>query len=346
MTKQKDKPIQVKVAEELQSSRNYNNSIARCKILISQIEDITKRRTLTYFAASQDSPAAFINDGDSTQIEDLLRLPNKYPGLDLILNSNGGYATSAERIINVCRTYTKRNKVDEFRVIVPRVAKSAATMVSLGADSILLCDNAELGPIDPQLILVDKNGKHFPKPGFLIYNAVKELLDKSGSIFSAKNEKYMVFLKQYNYDTFASASNELELSKSIAQKILARKESRYPALTEDAFSIFVDPMKTFSHGRLIGIEDLKDTPLCKSGFIEDLTEHFSKTGAEKMKEEKIESISSAIWELYIRKTTLLNDSANPQVKVIEDTNSIMVSGNPEWTPPTALQNPPQSPRLP
>jgi hypothetical protein len=346
MPRQSKDPVQVKVAKEVKRSNNFNSSITRSKTLISEIEKITKRRTLTYFAASQDSPAALINDEDSIQIEDLLRLPNKYPGLDLILNSNGGYAISAERIINVCKTYIKRNDVDEFRVIVPRVAKSAATMVSLGADKILLCDNAELGPIDPQLILVDKNGKRFPKPGFLIYNAVKELLEKSNSIFGARNEKYLTFLRQYNYDIYSSASNELELSKSIAEKILNRKKDKYPDLTEEDFAIFVDPMKTYSHGRLIGVDDLKDTTLCDLGFIEDLTEHFSKEGSDRLADSKIEKLSSYIWELFIRKTMLLNDNGNPQVKVIEDVNSMLISGNPEWKPPTNQPVQPPQPAQP
>lgn len=340
-----NEPIQIKAAKEIQTAGNFNGSIARCKSLISQIEKITKRRTITYFAASQDLPAALINDDDSIQIEDLLRLPNQFSGLDLILNSGGGYAISAERIINVCKNYVKKNDINEFRVIVPRIAKSAATMVSLGADRIILCDNAELGPIDPQLILVDNNGRKFPKPGFLIYNAVKGLLDKSNSIFNARNEKYLTFLRQYNYDIYSNANNELELSKSIAEKILTRKKDKYPNLTENDFSIFVDPTKTYSHGRLIGIEDLRDTPLCESSFIEDMSEHFSKKGSEHLTEKKIKSLSSAIWELYIRKTMLLNDDGNPQVKVIEDANFVMISGNPEWKPPTSPQTPlPQTPQ--
>ncbi|KKQ11578.1 MAG: Periplasmic serine protease (ClpP class) [Candidatus Moranbacteria bacterium GW2011_GWE1_36_7] len=335
-------PLLCKVAKDAISSGNYDASISRCKTLISNIEKITQRRTLTYFASTQDTSAAFINDNDSMQIEDLLRLPNQYNGLDLILNSGGGYAISAERIINVCRTYVNKNKIKEFRVIIPRIAKSAATMVSLGADKIILCNNAELGPIDPQMILIDANGRTISKPAYLIYNAVKGLMDRSHSFFGLNNEKYLLFLRQYNYDIFSSASNELELSKSISQKIFNRKRNKYPKLTEDDFLIFVDPTKTLSHGRLVGFEDLKNTPLCGSGYISDLDTEFSHGGQKGLKKRKIETLNNSIWELLIRKSMLLDDTANAQVKSIEDTNFNFISFNSDWKMPTIQQQPAQN----
>lgn len=331
MSSTNTQPIQLQLIAELQTTKNYNKSIARCKQIISEIEKLTQRRLITYFSASKDIPAAFINDDDSIQIEDFLRTPNKFYGLDLILNSGGGYAISAERIINVCRNYVKKNSIKEFRVIVPRLAKSAATMVSLGADKIILCDNAELGPIDPQLILQDKNNKQFPKPAYHISSAVKKLLGDANSVFPTKNEKYLTFLRQYNYDIFTMADNEIGLSMDIAKKIAERKKAT--GLTLDSFSIFTDPTQTFSHGRLIGIEDLRGTNLCKVGFIVDLNEHFSKRGKEHLQQSDIEKLSALIWELYIRKTYLLNDDANPQVKVIEDASYNFISGNPDWKLP-------------
>jgi hypothetical protein len=66
--------------------------------------------------------------------------------LDLMLNSPGGYGESAEKIIEMCREHCRK----EFRVIVPNFAKSAATMIALGADVIVMGYLSELGPIDPQ----------------------------------------------------------------------------------------------------------------------------------------------------------------------------------------------------
>ncbi len=330
----KQLPVQMSLMQELQTQKSYDSSIKKCTQIIKDIETLTKRRTITYFASTANgSPFSFINDDDSVMIEDILRTPSNLHGLDLILNSGGGYATSAERIINVCQTYVSRNDIKEFRVIVPRLAKSAATMVSLGADKIILCDNAELGPIDPQMALSDNQGRKFSKPGYLITKAVEKLLKDAKSIFPAKNEASLTFLRQYNYDIYATSLNELELSENIAKKILNRKKITYPNLTYDSFTIFTDPTKTLSHGRLIGIDDLKDSTLCSSGFICDLTSYFSTEGENKLTETDINKLSNLIWELYIRKTALLNDSGNPQIKIIEDNSFSLISGDPEWKAP-------------
>ncbi|RKX99112.1 MAG: peptidase [Spirochaetes bacterium] len=68
----------------------------------------------------------------------------KFKRLDLFLNSTGGSIDAAYKIVKVCREYA-----EEFNVIVPLMAKSAATLICLGADEIVMPPVAELGPIDP-----------------------------------------------------------------------------------------------------------------------------------------------------------------------------------------------------
>jgi hypothetical protein len=65
----------------------------------------------------------------------------------LILHSLGGSAGSAYLIAKLCREYTK----NKFIVAVPRIAKSAATLLCCGADEIHMGSLSELGPIDPQI---------------------------------------------------------------------------------------------------------------------------------------------------------------------------------------------------
>lgn len=64
----------------------------------------------------------------------------------LILLSDGGKIEPAYLISKAC----KRLKKDKFLVSIPRKAKSAATLISLGADEIHMGMLSELGPIDPQ----------------------------------------------------------------------------------------------------------------------------------------------------------------------------------------------------
>jgi len=68
--------------------------------------------------------------------------------LDLVLHSPGGSIEAAEQMLNYLRT-----EFDYIRAFIPLQAKSAATMIALGCDEIVLGDHSELGPIDPQILV-------------------------------------------------------------------------------------------------------------------------------------------------------------------------------------------------
>lgn len=55
--------------------------------------------------------------------------------LSLILHSVGGDVEPTYQMVNIIR-----KKFKEFTVIIPRLAKSAATMMALGADKIYMTD--------------------------------------------------------------------------------------------------------------------------------------------------------------------------------------------------------------
>ncbi len=72
--------------------------------------------------------------------------PEKKPLL-LMLYSTGGIIGSAYLIGKLCRQYSNK----KFVVVVPRQAKSAATLICCAADEIHMGSLSELGPIDPQI---------------------------------------------------------------------------------------------------------------------------------------------------------------------------------------------------
>ncbi len=63
----------------------------------------------------------------------------------LLIDSDGGTGRGAYRIASILREHC-----GGFIALVPRRAKSAATLLALGADQVLLGRHAELGPIDAQ----------------------------------------------------------------------------------------------------------------------------------------------------------------------------------------------------
>lgn len=72
---------------------------------------------------------------------------NKTKNVLLLLLSGGGSIEPAYQISKLCKSSAK----ERFLVSVPRRAKSAATLLALGADEIHMGPLGELGPIDPQL---------------------------------------------------------------------------------------------------------------------------------------------------------------------------------------------------
>jgi hypothetical protein len=65
----------------------------------------------------------------------------------LFLLSSGGAGEPAYQISKVCKSFAKSS----FKVVVPRLAKSAATLLAIGADEIHMGLLGQLGPIDPQI---------------------------------------------------------------------------------------------------------------------------------------------------------------------------------------------------
>jgi len=66
--------------------------------------------------------------------------------LSLILYTNGGDTGAAWRLVNLLHTFC-----DELEVIIPAKALSAGTLISLGANNIIMTKQAALGPIDPSV---------------------------------------------------------------------------------------------------------------------------------------------------------------------------------------------------
>ena len=68
------------------------------------------------------------------------------PSISLYLYTRGGHTAAAWNIVNLLRMYC-----DKLNVIIPHKAHSAGTIITLGADQIIMTKQATLGPIDPSI---------------------------------------------------------------------------------------------------------------------------------------------------------------------------------------------------
>jgi ClpP class serine protease len=113
-----------------------------------KIEEILGIPIITFFTSFR-FPVG-IEDSDVDMLAGFLQMLDLSKGFALMINSPGGDGIAAERMINVAKNFSGTG---EFVVIVPGKAKSAATMISLGASKIYMGPTSELGPIDPQISL-------------------------------------------------------------------------------------------------------------------------------------------------------------------------------------------------
>ncbi len=121
--------------------------------LLKKLERHFGARVVSFFT-SFSKGAGQIVDADAEMLESVLEVEHTSGRLVLIVNSPGGQALAAERIVNVCRAYS----AGDFEVVVPHMAKSAATMICFGANRIHMSKTAELGPVDPQVPYKDDAG--------------------------------------------------------------------------------------------------------------------------------------------------------------------------------------------
>lgn len=66
--------------------------------------------------------------------------------LDVVLHSGGGVVSAAHKIAKLFRHYSK-----ELSLLITYKARSAATLLCLGADHLVMTPHSELSPLDPQL---------------------------------------------------------------------------------------------------------------------------------------------------------------------------------------------------
>ena len=91
-------------------------------------------------------PAALTEFQETSVWKTLQLLDGSPDELDVIIESPGGSADAAYKIMKMIRSCVKT-----VRVFIPRRAKSAATLLSIGADEIVVHTIGELGPLDVQV---------------------------------------------------------------------------------------------------------------------------------------------------------------------------------------------------
>jgi hypothetical protein len=234
-----DDPIVLKLLGEVDQAPWVRGS------LIARLEEHFDRRCVLVFFTSFVQPVILENE-DADIIESVLQKADLKNGLILFINSPGGDGLAAERIINICRAYAR----GDFEVIVPRMAKSAATMICFGSRKIWMSQTSELGSVDTQVLRGNKL--------LSVYNITKsyEALLRAAVETTGNVEPYLQQLARYDASEVEDLRAAQQLSESIAINALQTGMMRGASAEEIRTKIrpFIDPEVTLAHGRRIGID--------------------------------------------------------------------------------------------
>ncbi len=168
--------------------------------------------------------------------------------LDLILTSPGGSPEAAEAIMGYLRS-----RFDDIRAVVPVAAMSAATMMALACDEILMGTHSQLGPIDPQFTLMTPEGPR-SAPGQAILDQFE--MAKSECQDPRNLGAWLPLLRSLLPGLIAQCRHSRERAEHfVAAQLEAHMLKADPERARSVAKWFADFTRFKSHGRPVRVED-------------------------------------------------------------------------------------------
>jgi len=161
--------------------------------------------TTKYPGAPPKAPIS-ITVEDVDGFTDLLGCVQGSEEVDVLIHSPGGSPEATERIVGLLRTTFKK-----VYFLVPHSAYSAATMLALSGNEIVLHPSATLGPIDPQVNGVPARST---QRGF---NKVRDILREQGP---EAIPAYAPLIEKLTLELLEICEDSLSLSKELAREWL------------------------------------------------------------------------------------------------------------------------------
>jgi len=192
--------------------------------------------------------------------------------VDILLHSPGGLAEAADSLVDIIRGQFKH-----VRFIVPNMAKSAATMLALSGDQIVLDVASELGPIDPQFNFQKGDGSFVTAPAQAIidqFEAAQKKIAKDPTILAP----WLPILQQYGPALYQQAQNAIKLSKDLVKKwimkyMLKDSSKKIRELRARGIAKYLSDHNNFkSHAKRIGLSDIREIKALKSINVVDMRE--------------------------------------------------------------------------
>jgi ATP-dependent protease ClpP protease subunit len=228
--------------EAMNASRYHRQS------LIKAIEQREGRTLICYVSGR----SANIDRDDIVGFVEMLHNIPPESSIDLLLHTRGGDVDAAEKMMTLVQATAGAG---QLRVIIPDFAKSAGTLMALGADTLIMSDSSELGTIDPQIWSHDQHGKdicHSVLSYLDAYRTHSEALRKNPDDPVAK-----VMLGKLDPTTLRNFETIRDRARNFAEDQLKRKGRNFSQIA----SALLDTTRWPSHGQMIKWQDVKDLGL-------------------------------------------------------------------------------------
>ena len=136
--------------------------------------------------------------------------------LDLMLTSIGGDGETALRMASMCH-----GEREDFRIIVADMAASAATLLSLAAEKIVMSDTSALGPIDPQ-VFMQKRRQYIPAKNIV---AIVEDLEARTKEDPQAFELYVSLLADIDAVIYQTAKAAIRRTEELVPELLRLQQN-------------------------------------------------------------------------------------------------------------------------
>ena len=138
--------------------------------------------------------------------------------LDVLVDSGGGDIDAAYNLALLFRRYG----TDQLTFIVPRWAKSAATLLICGGDEILMTPVAELGPLDPQITQMNPLEQRVERFSPLHIESTLQLIRDEFTKGNTQLAEGLMQRLQFPL-TLGSFKKSLDIGREYVEKLLASR---------------------------------------------------------------------------------------------------------------------------
>ena len=141
---------------------------------IKEIEAAIGHRVICYVATAE----AYLTRSDVLFFADLVHDLEPDDDVHFMIAANGGDVDAAFRVARLLRQAVPNG---QLTAVIPSSATSAATLLAVGTDRILMSDTSELSPVDPLVHVPSRAGGMVRQPALAYLTAFEEALDHASN---------------------------------------------------------------------------------------------------------------------------------------------------------------------